>query len=80
LPIFSKNLAQAEKNLLALGADYSGVGKVFLYKRKRKLSKKGKRFFGATLLSDAGECAQWIVALRHLLLAVQNTLKVCKYM
>jgi hypothetical protein len=24
LPIFSKNLAQAEKNLLALGADYSG--------------------------------------------------------
>ncbi len=24
LPIFSNNLAQAEKNLLALGADYSG--------------------------------------------------------
>jgi hypothetical protein len=41
-----------------------------------KIIKIGKSLFGLTLLSDAGECAQWIVALRHLLLAVQNTLKV----
>lgn len=41
----SKDVPLAEKNLVALGADYSGA------------------------------CAQWVVVLRHLLLAVQKSIE-----